>query len=149
MKSIVAALSLLLFSLVVPLIANEGPNWHPYNRENDKEVTLQGVAWGLHAKGLGIRVMTPDGMPVYFDPKDVETGKDFEQWQGRLIEVTGILRKRKMEAAPRRAQGYGSAFEYLVVERAKIRGIDKVEQSLASREKQGGGGQPDTRSESK
>lgn len=152
MKALVVALSFLLVSPVVPLFANEEPeelNWHPYNREIDKEVTVQGVAWGLHAKGLGIRVMTPDGIPVHFDPKDVATGKDFERWQGRLIEVTGILRKRTMEAAPKGAQGHGSAFDYLVIERVKIRGIEKVEQSLAARAEQGGGGQPDTRTGSK
>jgi len=146
MKSIIAAI---LFTLVVPSIADDETNWYPYNRQFDKEVTLQGVAWGLHAKGLGIRVMMPDGVAAYFDPKDVGLSKDFDRWQGRLIEVTGILRKRKMGAAPKGAQGYGEAFEYLVVERAKIRAIEKVEQSLAPKAEQDGGEQPATRPESK
>jgi len=127
MKSIIAAL---YFALVVPSLADDEAKWYPYNREFDKGVTLQGVGWGLRAKGLGIRVITPDGIPIYFDSNDVDISKGFDRWQGRLIEVTGILRKRKMHAAPKGAQGYGEAFEYLVVEGAKIREIEKIEHSL-------------------
>ena len=146
MKSIIAAIC---FSLVVPSLADDEAKWYPYNRQFDKEVTLQGVGWGLRAKGLGVRVMTADGISIYFDPKNIEISKDFERWQGRLIEVTGILRKRMMNAAPKGAQGYGGAFEYLVVEGAKIRGIEKIEHSIVPKAEQAGGGQPATRPESK
>lgn len=146
MKSIICAL---FFTLVAPSLADDEAKWNPYNQQFDKQVTLQGMGWGLGAKGLGIRVVTPDGIPIYFDSKDVEIGKGFDRWQGRLIEVTGILRKRTMRAAPKGAQGYGAAFEYLVVESAKIRGIEKVENSLTSKAEQADARQPSTRPESK
>lgn len=146
MKAIFTALAIAFAS---PWIADGEETWHPFNRQFDKKVTLQGVGWGLGAKGLGIRVVTPDGVPVYFDPKDEELRRVFSRWQGRLIEVTGTLRKRQMTPAPEGAQGYTSGFDYLVVESAKITGISKIERSLTPKAEEGSAHQSTTRPESK
>jgi len=91
--------------------------------------------------------MTADGIPIYFDPKPVQLSNNFERWQGRLIQVTGIFRKPMMNAAPKGAQGYGGAFAYLVMEGAKIREIEKMEQSLPPKAEQDDTGQPATQVE--
>ena len=124
MKFLFATLAL---ALAMPLLAKQEGNWHPFDRYFDKSVTLQGLGWGLGAKGLGIRVMTADGVPIYLDPIDERIVREFEKWQGRLIEVSGILRKREMATAPDRAQGYTRAFEYLMIEDAEVKGIARVE----------------------
>ena len=130
MRFIIAALVIIL---AAPLLADDESNWYPYNRQFDKKVVLQGIGWGQGAKGLGIRVMTPGGVAVYFDAKDMRLAGEFKKWQGKLIEVTGILRKRTMKPGPKGAQGYSESFEYLVIEDAQIRAITKVERGLVAK----------------
>ncbi len=85
-----------------------------------REVIVEGLAWGYMNKGLSNWVMTGQGQRLYI------SGIDFEQLNGRLVRLTGTLRKKRMEAAPPGAQGYGRAFEYFTIEVTSAEVIDQV-----------------------
>jgi hypothetical protein len=85
------------------------------------EITVEGLAWGYMNKGLSDWLTTGAGMRIY------ASGVDYEDLNGRLVRFTGILHKRRMEAAPPGAQGYGQAFDYYEIEVAKAAMIDRVQ----------------------
>lgn len=84
-------------------------------------VMIEGLAWGVHEKGLGQRVIL-DGSSVYVS--HVDFGK--QDVEGRLVRVRGTLRKKLMRAAPKGTQGYGDDFEYFSIEAQELVKIDRV-----------------------
>lgn len=93
----------------------------PWDEVVGRVVTVEGLAWGVHEKGLGERVIL-DGTTVYV------SGFNFNNHdaKGRPVRVQGTLRKKLMRAAPRSAQGYGSDFEYFEIDVEKWSIIDRV-----------------------
>lgn len=88
----------------------------------EKVVTVDGLAWGAFAKGIGQHLVLPHGR-VYV------RGVNFRRHDlnGRLLRVTGVLRMERMPAAPAGVQGYGQAFDYFVIEALSAEQIEKVE----------------------
>jgi hypothetical protein len=119
-----AIAAVILSTLTIVAGGEEPKSESVYERCLNQQVRVQGLAWGRLEKGLGERVVTGDGMKFYLQSREDD---DFEEWQGRLIEVTGVLRRRRMEASPPHAQGYGRAFDYFIIEQATIRTVDRVE----------------------
>lgn len=95
----------------------------PWKTVVGKRVTVQGIAWN-DSKGLGDRVIL-DGTTLYVDAKT-----PFKK-PGRLVELTGILEKRRMPAAPPGAQGYPVAFDYYVVSNATGKQIEVASEPYA------------------
>lgn len=94
----------------------------PWNDMVDRVVTLDGVPWGVFSKGLGQYVASPS-QQVYLN----SLARKPEEIEGRLVRVTGILRRHHMPAAPPGAQGYGQAFDYYSIDAFSVEVIEKVE----------------------
>lgn len=94
----------------------------PWNDMVDQVVTLDGVAWGGFSKGLGQYVASPS-QQVYLN----SLARKPEEIEGRLVRVTGILRRHHMPAAPPGAQGYGQAFDYYSIDAFSVEVIEKLE----------------------
>lgn len=84
-------------------------------------VRVDGLAWGAYAKGLGQHLVLPHGQ-VYV------RGVDYSQQDlnGRLLQVEGVLRKARVEAAPPGVQGYGRGFDYFYLDAVNVAHIDQV-----------------------
>src|SRR5438046_3052072 len=63
-----------------------------------ERVVAEGLAWGVHEKGMSQRVILDYGH-VYVDGAELP--------QGKLVRVVGVLERRHISAAPPGAQGYG------------------------------------------
>ncbi len=94
----------------------------PWNDMVDQVVTVDGVPWGWVSKGLGQYVASPS-QHVYLN----SLARKPEEIEGRLMRVTGVLRRHHMPAAPPGAQGYGQAFDYYSIDAFSIEPIEKVE----------------------
>ena len=88
----------------------------------DQIVTVDGLAWGAHAKGLGQHVVLPAGR-VYV--RGIDYSK--HDLNGRLLRISGFLRKLRVEKAPPNVQGYGETFDYYVLESLEVARIDKIQ----------------------
>jgi hypothetical protein len=82
-----------------------------------ERVVAEGLAWGVREKGLGQRVVLDHGH-VYIDGDELPNGK--------LVRVTGTLKRGEEEAAPPGAQGYGEGFSYFYIKAEKIEQVDVV-----------------------
>ena len=87
-----------------------------------KIVTVDGLAWGAYEKGLGQHLVLPHGR-VYI--RDVDYLK--HDLNGRLLRVSGYLRKSRVEKAPSKAQGYSESFDYFTIETFAAEGIDQIQ----------------------
>jgi len=105
-------------------------NWFPFNRHFNQVVSIQGIGWGTYSKGLGFRVVTPHGVPVFLGEGKGRGKKETKDWEGRLVEATGILNKQVEGVVPEGAQGYSESFEYLELSDWKIRPIKKADRIL-------------------
>ena len=87
-----------------------------------KRVSVEGLAWGSGAKGLGERVVLPAGISIYF------TGSRYSRLHrnGKLVRVVGRLSIQRMAAAPPGAQGYPEPFDYYALEVESVEVIDEV-----------------------
>lgn len=84
-------------------------------------VQFDGIAWGAYAKGLGAHVVMPRDK-IYV--KNVDLVKS--DLNGRLVRITGLLKKERMQPAAKGVQGYGQAFDYFTVETVAVERIEKV-----------------------
>lgn len=82
-----------------------------------ERVAAEGLAWGVTEKGLGQRVLLDSGH-IYVDGPQLP--------QGYLVRVVGKLERRRMLAAPRYAQGYGSDFDYYCIKAETIQRLEQV-----------------------
>lgn len=85
-------------------------------------VTVDGMAWGAFEKGLGPRLVLPVGA-IYV--RDVDLLK--HDLNGRLLRVSGVLRKGRMDAAPPGAQGFAAPIDYFYIETLSAERVEKVE----------------------
>ena len=93
-----------------------------WNDMVDQIVDVDGLAWGAFEKGIGPYAVLPRGR-VYLKNLDL-LNTDFN---GRLIRVSGVLRKSRVEPAGKFAQGYSQPFEYFYIEIISASRIDKLE----------------------
>jgi hypothetical protein len=93
----------------------------PWGDVVGRRVVVEGLAWGAAEKGLGQRVILAEGQ-VYVENVDYLRHKA----NGRLVRITGTLRKERMKAAAPDAQGYGANFDYFVIETDEWRLVDQV-----------------------
>ena len=92
-----------------------------WNDMVDRVVNVEGLAWGAFEKGLGSHLVLPHGK-VYI--KGVDLHKT--DLNGRLVHVTGVLKKSRIEAAPVGAQGYSKPFEYFYLDVIDISQTEKI-----------------------
>ena len=87
-----------------------------------KRVSVEGLAWGAGAKGLGERIVLPSGISIYF------TGSRYSKLHrnGKLVRVVGRLSVERMAPAPPGAQGYPEPFDYYALEVESVDVIDEV-----------------------
>lgn len=95
-----------------------------WDQMTDALVEVEGLAWGASDKGLGAHLKLAQNDEVYLENIDL-TNTDLN---GRLLNVVGTLRKKRMEKAPPGAQGYGHSFDYYTIEVIAARKIEKVDQ---------------------
>ena len=93
----------------------------PWKPLVNQTITADGLAWGAMEKGLGQRVILDDGL-IYLKNPDFLKHKI----NGKLIRVSGVLRLRRMNAAPPGAQGYARPFSYYALEVINWKLIDTV-----------------------
>lgn len=96
----------------------------PWEQFDKTLVEVEGVAWGTADKGLGEHLVLTQNDIVYLENIDL-LNTDLD---GRLLNVVGIFRKKRVEKAPPGAQGYGQSFDYYSIEVIAARKIEKVEQ---------------------
>lgn len=96
----------------------------PWEQFDGKLVEVEGMAWGGAAKGLGAHLRLAQNDEVYLENLNL-TNADLD---GRLLNVVGIFRKKRVEKAPPGAQGYGESFDYYTIDVIAVRRIEKVEQ---------------------
>ncbi len=87
-----------------------------------KIVTVDGLAWGALAKGLGQHLVLPASR-VYVHDVDYHQ----HDLNGRLLRVSGFLRKARERAVPAHIQGYGTSFDYYFIESIAVEKIDKIQ----------------------
>ena len=85
-------------------------------------VEVDGLAWGAFEKGLGSHLVLPRGK-IYLENSDLVAS----DLNGRLARVAGVLRKSRVDAAPKYAQGYSQAFEYYYLDVVDISQVAKLE----------------------
>jgi hypothetical protein len=88
----------------------------------DQVVSIDGVAWGWLHKGIGQYVASPS-QQVYLN----SLARKPEEIDGRLVRVTGILRRHHMPAAPPGAQGVSQEFDYYSIDAFSVEPIERVE----------------------
>ena len=93
--------------------------WIAYDAMVGQVVDVDGLAWGAFDKGLGAHLILPRGK-VYLKDMPLEQN-------GRLVRVTGILRKSSVGVAPKGAQGYSQPFDYFSLDIIQMSRIEKVE----------------------
>jgi hypothetical protein len=86
------------------------------------EVFCEGLAWGEFSKGIGPYVILDVGR-VYVGSGNLDKAKA----NGRIVRVSGVLEKLRMQKAPKGAQGYGSDFAYYHIRDPKIEIVERVE----------------------
>lgn len=84
-------------------------------------IEVDGLAWGAQSKGLGAHLVLPNGK-VYLRSINL-TDSDLN---GRLIRISGVLRKASTGPAPKGAQGYSERIDYFYVQPIEATRIDKV-----------------------
>jgi hypothetical protein len=95
----------------------------PWREVVGKQVTVDGLAWGAHEKGLGPRVIL-DRSAVYVENVDYLKAKV----NGKLVRITGTLRFRQIDPAPQAAQSFGpKSVTYYAIEVESMFLIDQVE----------------------
>ncbi len=87
----------------------------------DRVMTVDGLAWGARSKGLGAHLVFPMGK-VYLRGIDL-IDADLD---GRLVRVSGILRKAAIGPVPQGVQGYPDRFDYFYLDLVQAGRIDKV-----------------------
>jgi len=85
-------------------------------------VDVDGLAWGALEKGLGSHLVLPRGK-IYLKNTDLLRS----DLNGRLVRATGVLRRSRVNAAPKGAQGYGQPFEYYYLDVVHLSRIVKLE----------------------
>jgi hypothetical protein len=85
-------------------------------------VDVDGLAWGAFDKGLGSHLVLPHGKVYLKNPDFLNSDQN-----GNLVRVTGVLRKSRIDAAPKGAQGYSQPFEYYTLDVVEITRIEKLE----------------------
>ena len=105
-------------SVYVPM---KGRTWRvrAWSEVVGERVVAEGLAWGVGEKGLGQRVVLDYGH-VYVDGGKLPEGK--------LVRVTGTLKRGEIEAAPPGSQGYGEGFTYFYIQADAIEQVDVVRQ---------------------
>lgn len=93
-----------------------------WNDMVDRVVSIDGVAWGWLHKGIGQYVASPS-QQVYLN----SLARKPEGIEGRLVRVTGILRRHHMPAAPPGAQGVSQGFDYYSIDAISVEPIERVE----------------------
>ena len=93
-----------------------------WNDMTGRLVDIDGLAWGAFEKGLGSHLVLPNGK-VYLKNADLLNSDQ----NGRLVRATGVLRKSRVDAAPKSAQGYAQPFEYYSLDVVEIVRIEKLE----------------------
>lgn len=96
-----------------------------WNDMVDRVVDVDGLAWGALEKGLGSHLVLANSQngKVYLRGADLLEA----DLNGRLVRVSGVLRKTRVEAAPKFAQGYSKPFEYFYLDVVQISPIDRLE----------------------
>jgi len=101
-------------------VAIQGRSKIPWKEAVGQQVIAQGIAWGKSEKGIGERVIL-DGTTIY-----VGQPISFDE-DGRLVEVSGKLEKRRVPPAPATSGGFGpTGLEFYAISGAKWRHIDVV-----------------------
>jgi hypothetical protein len=96
----------------------------PWEQFDNQLVEVEGLAWGAFDKGLGAHLRLAQNDEVYLENIDL-TNTDLN---GRLLNLVGVFRKKRVEKAPPGAQGYGESFDYYSIDVVAARKIEKVEQ---------------------
>ena len=96
-----------------------------WNDMVDRVVDVDGLAWGAMEKGLGAHLVLANGQngKVYLKGTNLLEA----DLNGRLVRVTGVFRKARMEAAPKFAQGYSEPFDYFYLDVVQISPVDRLE----------------------
>lgn len=89
----------------------------------DKQIVVEGLAWGHDSKGIGPWIVLGNGDRLYV--RGIDYGR--EDLNGRVIQFTGTLRKRHMSPAPYGAQGYSTHFDYYELEARSSRKIVRTD----------------------
>ncbi len=95
----------------------------PWSKYDGQVVTVEGLVWGIHSKGLGAHVVLASPNPrVYLEASQLS-----EKMNGRLCRVHGVLHHRIMKKAPKGAQGYSNDFDYYAIKVYTLELIDQVQ----------------------
>jgi hypothetical protein len=105
------------------MVGNE-KKFIPWDQLDNTLVEVEGLAWGAFDKGLGEHLKLAQNDEVYLE----NIGLTNTDLNGRLLNVVGTFRKKRVEKAPSGAQGYGESFDYYSIDVIAARKIDKVEQ---------------------
>ncbi len=142
---------LALFTTILPCRSVEltlPDSLHPYKRFHEKAVRIQGLAWiQTSAKFDMVLLITPSAH-IWLEPWTEKAAAEFQKWNGKLIEVSGILSEGELTSGP--VEEEKPAKEILTYYRMSdftIRGIDRVKDEITIGTEQAGSGQPATRSE--
>lgn len=86
-----------------------------------REVVVEGLAWGATEKGMGQRVVLDEAV-VYARNIDYLKHKA----HGRLVRVSGTLRRGQVTKASPGAGGFGAEFDYFYIDVTRWEIIEEV-----------------------
>ena len=123
---------------------------HPYKFFHEKEVRIQGLAWIQSSPTLDMVLLITPSAKIWLEPWTEKATAEFQKWNGRLVEVSGILNEAELTSNPVGEQEpEKKTITYYRMSRYTIRGIDRVKEEITIKTEQGGADQPATAPESK
>ena len=84
-------------------------------------VEVDGLAWGGYSKGLGAHLCLPAGK-VYLRGLDLVKSDN----NGRLLRISGVLRKAQTAKVKGGVQGYSQSFDYFYIETLEATRIERI-----------------------
>ena len=122
---------LLTFTIIIlPCQAQEQDQQDPllpYSFFHEKKVRIQGLAWiQVTPKSNMVLLITPNAK-IWLEPWTQKRIDEFKKWNGKLVEVTGILNNKKLISSPNLKKTY----TYYGMENFTIRGLDQVEVEIS------------------
>lgn len=97
---------------------------------------MQGIGWIQRVSDSAMFLVTP-AAAIWLEPWTSDNVQDFEKWNGRLIEVTGMLREGVLEG-PKEAEHKGPVtlvqhYKYFHMKEYVIRAIDRVSAEITDK----------------
>jgi hypothetical protein len=131
---------LALSTAILPCRAEElalPDSLHPYNRFHEKAVRIQGLAWIQVSAKLDMVLLITPSAQIWLEPWTDGAAAEFQKWNGKLIEVSGILREGELSShSEGEDKPTKERITYYRMSDFAIRGIDRVQEEITIKTEQ-------------